>query len=597
MTEVAAAARGTTIKKLQRSIDSDIDTIILKSLKKAPSERYASAAGFAEDLQRYLAHEPLLARPDSTAYRAAKFVRRHRMGTAISVLVLAALSASAIVSSVQAHRANVERTRADEAARHANEERDQALAGIAQAQDLTGLTSYLLGEALPNDKPELTAEVLLRGVSMVRSAKAIPPERRAAMLEVMATLFENNRDYDHAAQLYTEAHDIAMRSTFPAIMASSACHLAMTNAEQGNGKDAVAAIDQAIAMLGDEPQYADPNIVCRLSRASVLAIQGQSELGDVEAAARYLPQLTVPNRTLEESVYGLLSSSYTNNMRVPEALQAHQRVEKLVEESGGTHLRSGVVNFSNEAVFYWKIGRPLDARQKLARSQQIDSERGTLDVDDTVSLLMKARIATDLGEQSAATTGYSRAIERAHASHDFTIESKGLVEQVAMFIQVGMVAQAAHALPLAEARLHDSYPPGHWLFGVLTMQKALLAEHGGDAVGAQRLANEAVALFEANAALNYQFPIGLVKRAGIEQRAGSFAAARADANRALAIYDGAFGREIRSASVGDALMAAGLAQKGLGDVAAARQCFAQATVHYQSSLGTHNVKTEAAARL
>ena len=67
------------------------------ALKKAPAERYASVAAFAEDLRRYLDHRPVLARPDSLAYRARKYVRRHRAAIAIAAS-LAVLVVGAIIS-------------------------------------------------------------------------------------------------------------------------------------------------------------------------------------------------------------------------------------------------------------------------------------------------------------------------------------------------------------------------------------------------------------------------------------------------------------------------------------------------------------------
>src|SRR6516162_11698253 len=73
-----ARRRGTTFDKLARLLRGDLDTIVAKALKKDPRERYPSIKAFADDLQRYLRHEPISARPDAIAYRAGKFVRRHR---------------------------------------------------------------------------------------------------------------------------------------------------------------------------------------------------------------------------------------------------------------------------------------------------------------------------------------------------------------------------------------------------------------------------------------------------------------------------------------------------------------------------------------
>jgi serine/threonine protein kinase len=63
--------------RLRRELQGDLETIVAKALKKRPEERYASVTAFAEDLRRYLAAEPILARPDSLACRTRKFVRRH----------------------------------------------------------------------------------------------------------------------------------------------------------------------------------------------------------------------------------------------------------------------------------------------------------------------------------------------------------------------------------------------------------------------------------------------------------------------------------------------------------------------------------------
>ena len=60
----------------RRALEGDLDTILGKALKKDPAERYASVAAFAEDLRRFLAHEPISARPDTVPYRVTKFVRR-----------------------------------------------------------------------------------------------------------------------------------------------------------------------------------------------------------------------------------------------------------------------------------------------------------------------------------------------------------------------------------------------------------------------------------------------------------------------------------------------------------------------------------------
>src|SRR6202041_714368 len=89
-TTTNAARRATTPEKLSRLMRGDLDTIVAKALKKNPQERYVSVTALADDLRRYLRHEPINARPDAITYRAAKFVRRNRTAVALTALALAA---------------------------------------------------------------------------------------------------------------------------------------------------------------------------------------------------------------------------------------------------------------------------------------------------------------------------------------------------------------------------------------------------------------------------------------------------------------------------------------------------------------------------
>ena len=90
---VNAANRAATPERLRRRLRGDLDTIVAKTLKKNPAERYISVNSLSDDLARYLRHEPIRARPDAIAYRAAKFLRRYWLPVAAAALVIASLSA------------------------------------------------------------------------------------------------------------------------------------------------------------------------------------------------------------------------------------------------------------------------------------------------------------------------------------------------------------------------------------------------------------------------------------------------------------------------------------------------------------------------
>jgi eukaryotic-like serine/threonine-protein kinase len=103
--KTVAERRQTTPERLRRQLHGDLDTILGKTLKKAPSERYRSVTALAEDLQRYLGHEIISARPDSFSYRAGKFMRRHRAGVAVAGCALIGILVAIITVQREANRA------------------------------------------------------------------------------------------------------------------------------------------------------------------------------------------------------------------------------------------------------------------------------------------------------------------------------------------------------------------------------------------------------------------------------------------------------------------------------------------------------------
>jgi serine/threonine protein kinase/WD40 repeat protein len=133
-----AANRKIEPKKLSRLMKGELDWILLKALEKDRTRRYESANGLAADVQRYLAGEPVQAVPPSKSYRLGKFARKHRVALAAAGMVLLALVAGVVGTSLGLVEAVDERKRADVARESAQSNEARAVeAGnrLRDAQD------------------------------------------------------------------------------------------------------------------------------------------------------------------------------------------------------------------------------------------------------------------------------------------------------------------------------------------------------------------------------------------------------------------------------------------------------------------------------
>ncbi len=159
----SVAATRAQASRLQRQLRGDLDNIVLKAMHKDPARRYASVEQFAEDIRRHMSGHPVLARPDSVAYRSGKFVRRHRAFLAATVAVVVALSAGLAAALAQYRRA--ERARAlEETQRAVAEEQTRQAQQLAYVSSIVATESSIRTDQINEARNQLTAApVHLRG--------------------------------------------------------------------------------------------------------------------------------------------------------------------------------------------------------------------------------------------------------------------------------------------------------------------------------------------------------------------------------------------------------------------------------------------------
>jgi len=139
--------------KLMREVRGDLDWIVTKALEKDRARRYATANALAMDVQRYLAGEPILARPPSTIYRVQKLMRRNKLAFAACAAIAAMLFLGIAASLWQAHRAVAEQQATAKAAvqRTAREDSESIFfaEAIKQQEEMLTLSRKVNGPEHP----------------------------------------------------------------------------------------------------------------------------------------------------------------------------------------------------------------------------------------------------------------------------------------------------------------------------------------------------------------------------------------------------------------------------------------------------------------
>ena len=219
--QAARPSSRTTISGGKREIAADLDWIVMKALETDRERRYVSAAAFAQDLERYLAAEPVTARPPTISYRMAKFVKRNRIQVIAASFVMAALAAGATAASVGFVRA----TRAEAAAR-------QEAASARQVSDfVTGLFGLPDPTVAPG-KPASVRELLDRGAARVETDLKGQPRVQVNLLNTLAHVYESLGAYRQAKELAEKALAIGAHAGWREDLQTAEALLTLGRADQ-----------------------------------------------------------------------------------------------------------------------------------------------------------------------------------------------------------------------------------------------------------------------------------------------------------------------------------------------------------------------------
>jgi tetratricopeptide (TPR) repeat protein len=313
-----AANRGVEPKKLSGLVRGDLDWIVMKALEKDRNRRFETANDFAMDLQRYLADEPVQARPPSVRYRVRKAVRRNRAAVAttaaLTLTVLAAAGALGWgIRDRAARQKDIELER-EAVLKQAEQFRDQrqwtqARAASAQADDLFAVSCTA-------EQQRRLAQVV-KDLDMVARAEAIRVATRKPGTWIYAPFLSHPQHEDQFADAFREY----------GIDATD------TNAAVAAGLIRMSAIRDTLVAMLDEWMW------IYLPQARTLAPLDAKKLALIrptpENAAKYERLRTIADLALPDEL--------ARKIRDPEVHKDRQALEELADQPGIVRLQSSTV--------------------------------------------------------------------------------------------------------------------------------------------------------------------------------------------------------------------------------------------------------------
>ena len=361
--KAAAEHRSCDPRRLAQSLRGDLDWIVMKTLEKDRTRRYASAAALAEDITRHLENRPIEASAPSLSYRAAKFVVRNRSAVTATGLVAAMLLIACVVSVWQAAKA----TRAQRSSEVARQQ--------AEAVSEFLVESFRSPNPSADGHSVTVAELLDRAVADLPSRFPDNSITKANMLHTIGETYLGLGLPYKAATTLEQAQTIRLRllgAKHPATLATESI-LARAYAAGGRTQDAIQIAEQVVQ-----------------SRRA-----GQTE--DAETI-HWMKNLAI---------------TYSTAGRIDEAVDLSNQVFAMRRDKLGHDHPGTLAAMMDLAAALYAADRFVDARQLLESNVKLRQDKLGADHPDTLkSMHLLALVYWMLGVQDQAVELHKQTLEK-----------------------------------------------------------------------------------------------------------------------------------------------------------------------------------------
>ena len=447
------------LSSISRKYRGDVETIVAKALEKDKTRRYSSAAALAADLRRYMANEPITARPASASYQLRKFASRHRALVTAAVVVLIVLTGGIVVSANAALKAR----KAEQVSEAVTDFLQNDLLAQASAATQSG----------PSAKPDPDLKVrtaLDRAAARIGGKFGQQPEVEASIRYTMGRTYLDLGLYPEARTQFDRALDLDRRVLGPENAATlrTLSRVGHTALRQNRYPEAEASLSQALTtqrrVLGAE--HPD-SLYSAANLAEVYYETGK--LADAEAIDS--ETLQIQQRVLGPEHVGTLATMnslgnvYAVQGKADRAVQLHTQTLAAQRRVMGPEHPETLVTMDNLASDYSQQNDYARAEALYAEALQIQRRVLGADHPDTpMSMNNLARMYALQGKYAQAEPLFREALEIQRRvlgpDHTYTLIS---MESLATMNEVlGRHAQADElfhkALELSRRALGAEHP-------------------------------------------------------------------------------------------------------------------------------------------
>ncbi len=466
-------------ERLRRKLSGDLDTIILKALRKEPQRRYASVEQFSEDIGRHLEGRPVVARGDTWVYRTTKFATRHRAGVAAALLVALSLVGGIVATRRQARIADERRQAAENNLRRAEVAEQQAAAEAQSASEVAEFLVGIFGVADPFETAagrskagiDVTAGDILRGgAEQISRELADEPLIRARLMDAIGRVYKNLGANDEADRLLSEALQ-TRRETLGdehADVAASLANLGLLRIEQGEYAAAEPLLVESLQLRRRLLGETDARVAASLSHLASL-MQATGRLDDArthyEQALQTYRTVYGPDHAYVAMTLGNLAGVHKSASEFDAAEPLQREALETLQRLHGNRHPDVATCLNNLAAILDQQGKYEQAialhREALALRRELLGEKHP-DIAQSLNNLGAALVA--LGEFGEAEPVYREALdlrrELLPAQHPSLAESLNNLGHL-MYI-TGRYAEAAPllraALDIRRAALSPDHP-------------------------------------------------------------------------------------------------------------------------------------------